>query len=94
MFLIGETSCIISGGRIQLPKAYHLKKKDLLCKWKNERTLLLSDNEGALKLASGISEPVEAIHVDSESRIFIGPEFNTHKAVIKGNISVIEILLV
>lgn len=91
MFVIGEIAETVHGGRLQLPKEYHLGQKDLFCRWKNKDILILSDAESSLNFVAGRNNLLYNIKVDKESRIGIPYEYEGRQARIIGNITTIEV---
>ncbi len=91
MFVIGETRGKVINGKLSLPKEYHLKKRDILAKWKGDNKLYLSDSVKSLQFATGSYSPAFTIHVDSEDRIEVPTHFENADVRIEGCISTIEI---
>lgn len=94
MFLTGETKAEIYDNKVYLPREYHLRGKELLCKWLDDDTLILSDSEKSLDYATGRKNLYGRIRVDANSGISIPARLRGYKAVIKGNISTIEITFI
>lgn len=91
MFLIGETTEKVINGKLYLPKEYHLKKKDLLGKWKDENTLYLSDSQQSLRFATGDNSSIFNIYVDGEDRIEIPASHEGSIVQITGCITSVEL---
>lgn len=94
MFVIGETRARVSNGKLAMPKEYHLKKKIILGKWKDEHTLYISDSEKSLNYIAGRENELIHINVDTEDRINMLKEYENLMAEIKGCISTIEITFI
>lgn len=91
MFVIGEANEKVSFGKLTLPKEYHLKKKDIMGKWKGEHTLYLSDSARSLRFATGDNSPEFNIHVDGEDRILLPTIYDNYIVKITGCITTIEV---
>lgn len=93
MFLVGEARAKVCHGKVQMPKEFHLREKKLIGKWKNEDTLIISDNKGSISFATGREHTYFKISVDAESRLSVSPEYEGADAIIRGNVSTIEVTL-
>lgn len=94
MFLIGEVKGKVSNGKLEMPKEFHLKRKDLLGKWVGKNKLYLSDSARSLRFATGDSSPEISIYVDGEDRISLATIYENSRVEIKGCISTIEVTFV
>ena len=74
---------------IQLSKL----ENELIGKWKNDETLIISDNEGAISFVAGREKTFFKIILDTESRLEVSSEYEGGDAFIKGNVSTIEVKL-
>ena len=92
MFLIGETTGIVCNGKLSLPKEYHLKKRDLLGKWKDANRLYLSDSEKSLNFIAGREGSCFHARIDAEDRLEVSLEYENAFADIKGCISSVELI--
>lgn len=92
MFVIGSTSAEVVNGKVSLPPAYHLKKRSVLAKWKDENTLYLSDSDKALSYIAGKEPELLAVSVDIEDRISVPGRPEHSKVDIRGCISSIELM--
>ena len=93
MFLVGEVKTKVCNGKIQMPKEFHLREKELIGKWKNDETLIISDNEGAISFVAGREKTFFKIILDTELRLEVSSEYEGGDAFIKGNVSTIEVKL-
>ncbi len=91
MFAIGKSDAIVINGRLILPSAYHLKTKRILGKWKDKKTLYLSDSGDSLNYAAGEEANEFEIAVDSENRISLPKEYENSSVEIVGCITTIEL---
>jgi hypothetical protein len=91
MFVTGEAKDKVSNGKLTLPKEYHLKKKDILGKWKGTGMLYLSDSAKSLQFITGDTSPAFIIHVDSEYRIDLPSIYEDFIVRIIGCITTIEL---
>ncbi len=92
MFLIGETTGRVVNGKLELPKEYHLKKYDILGKWKGKDRLYLSDSEKSLNFIAGRESLSFQVKIDAENRIDLPREYEDVHVEIKGRISTVEII--
>lgn len=92
MFLIGETTGNVINGKLTLPKEYHLKRYNIIGKWKGKDRLYLSDSEKSLNFIAG-KEPLSfQVKIDTEHRIDLSKEYEGAFVEIKGRISTVEII--
>lgn len=91
MFLIGETKSKVINGKLSLPKEYHLKKREILGKWKGLDVLYLSDAEKSLNFIAGKDSSCFHVRIDNEDRIELPREYENAFVEIKGCISTVEI---
>ncbi|HKL98692.1 MAG TPA: hypothetical protein VJZ06_02135 [Mobilitalea sp.] len=91
MFLIGEAKGKVSNGKLELPREYHLKKREILGKWKGEGVLYLSDSEKSLNFIAGRETLCFMARIDSEDRIEMPHEYENASVEIKGCISTVEL---
>jgi len=94
MFVIGEAKGKVSNGILELPKEYHLKRKDLLGKWLGKYKLYLSDSAPSLRFATGDISPAISVYVDVEDRIVLPTIYENSHVEIKGCISTIEVTFI
>lgn len=92
MFLTGETTAKVVNGKLALPKEYHLKRRDILGKWKGTDTLYLSDSEKSLNFIAGRETLCFQVKIDMEDRIEISNEYENAFVEIKGCISSVELI--
>ena len=91
MFLTGETSERVFNGKLRLPREFHLQKKDLFCKWKNEDTLILSDSLGSLDYMAGRDKLSGKMHIGADSTIDVSKDYEGSLASIRGCVTTLEI---
>lgn len=91
MFVIGEAKGKVMNGRLSLPREYHLRKRKLLGKWKDENTLYISEDDHSLNYAVDKDALYFTVIIDSEDRIAVPEQYENNKVVIRGCISVIEL---
>jgi hypothetical protein len=94
MFLVGEAKAKVLNGKLELPKEYHLKRKDLLGKWLSENKLYLSDSAHSLRFATGDISPAIKVSVDGEDRIALPTSYENSLVEIRGCVSTIEVLFI
>jgi len=94
MFLVGEVKGKVSNGKLELPKEYHLKKKNILGKWLGKNKLYLSDSAHSLRFVTGDITPEISVYVDAEDRIVLPNIYENSLAEIKGCISTIEVTFI
>lgn len=92
MFLFGETTEKVINNKLSLPKEYHLRKREILGKWKNDNTLYLSDSDKALNFIAGRDTKSFHVKVDVEDRIDLPKDFDNALVYIKGCISSVELV--
>jgi hypothetical protein len=91
MFVIGETTGIVHGGKLALPKQYHLSKIKIIGCWKNKNSLYLSDNVKSLQYATG-KRKCFWVNLDSNVCITLPMEYENMDVKIKGAITTIELI--
>ncbi|MHB8130304.1 MAG: hypothetical protein ACYDEX_15030 [Mobilitalea sp.] len=94
MFVIGKAKGKVSNGKLELPKEYHLKRKDLLGKWSSKYTLYLSDSAPSLRFVTGDITPAIRIYVDSEDRIVLPDIYENSLVEIRGCVSTVEVTFI
>lgn len=91
MFLIGETTGKVINRKLVLPKEYHLKRQEILGKWKGENKFYLSDSSKSLDFIAGRETKSFQVRIDSEDRIEVPIEYENALVEIKGCISSVEL---
>jgi hypothetical protein len=94
MFLIGEAKGKVINGKLELPKEYHLKRKDLLGKWLGNNKLYLSDSAHSLRFVTGDISPAISVYVDGEDRIGLPTMYENSLVEIKGCVSTVEVTFI
>jgi hypothetical protein len=94
MFLIGEAKGKVLNGKLELPKEYHLKRKDLLGKWLGKNRLYLSDSAHSLRFVTGDISPEISVYVDGDDRIGLPTIYENSLVEIKGCVSTIEVTFI
>ncbi|MHB8127801.1 MAG: hypothetical protein ACYDEX_02195 [Mobilitalea sp.] len=92
MFVFGETKEKVVDGKLALPKEYHLKKRNLVGKWRDEQTLYLSDNEKSLNRIAGKRNESFIVYLDMGEKISIPDKYENFIVEIKGCITAIELV--
>ena len=92
MFVTGEINGCVKNGKLALPKEFHLRKKRVIGKWRDEFTLYLSDNNKSLNFAAGNNNGCFLINLDSDDRIEIPEKYENYNVEIKGCISTVELV--
>jgi len=92
MFAIGEAKSKVFNGKVAMPKEYNLKKKKVMGKWKDEKTLYLSDSDSSLDYMAGRDGDIFVANIDGEDRLQISMEHENQVVNIIGCVSTIELL--
>lgn len=93
MFAIGSTETKVHMNKVNLPKEFHLRRKDrkIYGTWVGESYLYLSDERNALRNKAGKNGMVYIMDIGKESTITVPSYLEHSKVIIQGNISVIEL---
>ncbi|MGB4657590.1 MAG: hypothetical protein WBI07_00235 [Mobilitalea sp.] len=91
MFVIGETKSNVHNGKVAMPKEYRLKKRKVKGKWKDSKTLYLSDSDSSLNYIAGKDGEIFVADVDYDDRLIVPMAFENSTVNIKGCISTIEL---
>ena len=91
MFVIGKSIASVDKGKLMLPQAYHLNSKRILGKWKNKKTLYLSDSYNSLNYVVGNRTAIFELGVDTVHKISLPMEYENSEVEIIGCVSTIEL---
>ena len=92
MFVIGEAKSMVFNGKVAMPKEYHLKKRVIMGKWKNDSTLYISDSKSALNYIAGSAGDIFMVNIDTEDKIQVPGDYDKKEVMIQGCISTIELI--
>lgn len=93
MFAIGSTETTVQMNKVNLPKEFHLRRKDrkIYGVWVGENYLYLSDEENVLLGKAGRDGIIYTINIGVESTITVPSYLENSKVIIQGHISAIEL---